>query len=380
MTHYPFYQLLQNESQNMANGNFGLWYNKFIPLSNAFKASDDRGNDTRAAEFYNERYGRPGKIDTAALLKQKHEYQQQYCAIFHSETYEAIQIEATLSSPLITGIGESHPNEISMVFDHNLGIPYIPASGVKGIVRFAHTLSLIPQAEEKGLIDEKGRFDDEADWTFVANMFGVQKRKGQVIFFDAYPQSVPQLHIDIMNPHYAPYYSDGKPPADHHNPTPIKFLTVAQGTAFIFRAIVKKENDLPQKVRAAIGNALTEEGIGAKTAVGYGRFDIRNDEQVASAKQPTTAAKPSTPPPPAEEVWENATVSYDAGGAGKITAQAQGKPHALLQGAGNRANLRAAVAEAQHKNLFEKKKPVKARITVRKAGNAWEIVKVEPAA
>ncbi len=86
------------------------------------------------------------------------------------------------------------------------------------------------------------------------------------------------------------------------------------------------------------------------------------------------------PPPPVEDVWDNAQVSYDAGGAGKISAQMQGKPGASLAGKGNRENLKAAVVEGLHKNLFERKKPVKARVTVRKTGNAWEIVRVEPAA
>jgi len=36
-----------------------------------------------------------------------------------------------------------------MTFDHNLGIPYIPASSIKGIVRFAHTLDLIENNFDK---------------------------------------------------------------------------------------------------------------------------------------------------------------------------------------------------------------------------------------
>jgi len=80
---------------------------------------------------------------------------------------------------------------------------------------------------------------------------------------------------------------------------------------------------------------------------------------------------------PVEEVWEGAHVTYDAGGAGKISAQMPGKPGASLLGKGNRDNLKAAVSDVLHKNLFEKKKPVKARITVRKTGNNWEILKVE---
>lgn len=292
MGFYPFCKDLQGVSQAMPNGNFGLWYNKFIPLSNVFKASDDRGNDTRAVEFYFERYGQMKKSNVAELLKQKHNDQRTYCESFPSDNYESIQIEVKLASPLLTGIGESHPNEVSMVFDHNLGIPYIPASGVKGIVRFAHTVSLIPEAISMGKVDEKGRFDDEDEWTFVLNMFGAQKKKGEVIFLDAYPKDVPQLHIDIMNPHYGPYYSDGLSPADHHNPTPIKFLTVAPETTFIFRAVAKKENGLLQKVKEALLRALSEEGVGAKTAVGYGRFVI--DETIQKGANNNAAkAEPS---------------------------------------------------------------------------------------
>lgn len=291
MAIYPFYETLKTASQSMLNGNFGLWYNKYVPLSNNFKASDDRGIDTRAVEYYFERYGQMAKSNIAASLKRKHDDLTSYCDSFPCDKYEIIQIEAALLTPLITGIGESHPNEISLVFDHNLGIPYIPASGVKGIVRFAHTLSLLPEAEEKGLIDEKGRFDDEAGWTFIVNMFGAQTKRGQVVFLDAYSKGVPQLHIDIMNPHYGPYYSDGLPPADHHNPTPIKFLTVAPGTTFIFRAIAKKEKDLPQKVHTAIEKALTVEGVGAKTAIGYGRFTIDEQALPATADQKSVTKK-----------------------------------------------------------------------------------------
>jgi len=290
---YPFYNALQDEAKVMPNGNFGLWYNKFIPLSNKFKASDDRGNDTRAVEFYFERYGQMKKGTVAELLKQKHNDQRAYCGYFPAENYESIQMEAILESPLLTGIGESHPNEVSMVFDHNLGIAYIPASGVKGIVRFAHTVSLIPEAIQRDPeVEKSGKFNDEDEWTFVLNMFGVQEKKGEVIFLDAYPKDVPQLHLDIMNPHYGPYYSDGLPPADHHKLAPIKFLTVAPGTTFIFRAVAKKENALAQKVKKALLSALTEEGVGAKTAVGYGRFVI--DEKIQKGANNNTAkAEPS---------------------------------------------------------------------------------------
>ena len=106
--------------------------------------------------------------------------------------------------------------------------------------------------------------------------------------------------------------------------------------------------------------------------------NIKESYDSKNVSKPDTVEKSVAPVKDIEEIWSDATVSYDAGGAGKIVAQ--GKTQAVLQGTGNRDNLKNAVTEALHKNVFEKKKPVKARVTVRKAGNSWEIVKVEPAA
>ena len=279
MAFYPFYKELRDASLKMSTtGNFGLWYNKFVPPA-MYSRQPTSGNDTAPVKYYLEKYEQM-KNGAADLLRRKIDDQEAYCTGFPTDGYEEITVCAELKAPLITGSGETHPHEVSMVFDHNMGIPYIPASGVKGIVRFAHTLSLIPEAERNGELGVGG-FDDEAAWTNVPLMFGTQKSRGRVVFLDAYPAEVPDLHRDIMDPHYGPYYMEGKPPADHHNPTPIEFLTVKPGTTFIFWAIAEKKDDLPQKVRAAFRRALTEEGVGAKTAVGYGRFKINDNHLVA---------------------------------------------------------------------------------------------------
>jgi CRISPR-associated protein Cmr6 len=81
-----------------------------------------------------------------------------------------------------------------------------------------------------------------------------------------------------MNPHYGDYYSDENgetPPADYLDPTPIKFLTVSKGTKFTFRALVPQDSNLFEPVKIAFENAIKDEGVGAKTAVGYGRFEIQ---------------------------------------------------------------------------------------------------------
>jgi len=333
---YPFYERLQNLSQNMAGGNFGLWYNKFIPISNfdSCKASNERGDKDNAVEYYHNRYKQFQKDTINKLLEKKHRDLSGCCNTLSSK-YETIIFEAKLKTPLITGIGESHPHEVSMVFDHNMGIPYIPASGIKGIVRFAHTLGLINKIPDGKLV-ERGKdgnpcpphFNDEEDWTGVPQLFGTQGQRGSVIFLDAYPEKVPDLHVDIMNPHYGDYYSDDNytiPPADYLNPVPIKFLTVAKDTVFIFRALVDKDSaGLIDKEKTAFKKALTEEGVGAKTAVGYGIFDIEGqkipEKDSSMLNHSLNVAKKSPEP----ETWEKVMLVY-VPGTGTVTTRWEGK-------------------------------------------------------
>ncbi|MFW6271868.1 MAG: type III-B CRISPR module RAMP protein Cmr6, partial [Desulfosalsimonas sp.] len=265
MAVYPFYQKLKDASDHMDKGNFGLWYNKLIPISekNNFKVCDDKGDDKEVTDYYKKQYTKfQRNMATRKLLEQKHQNQNNFGNVL-ADKYETVSFKARLISPLINGIGESHPHEVSMVFDHNLGIPYIPASGMKGIVRFAHTLGLIGDIPpEKIKKDKYGKeyFDDESEvdnyWTYIPHLFGTQKKRGAVIFLDAYPETVPELHLDIMNPHYGEYYSDdknSKPPGDYLTPNPIKFLTVARETVFIFRALVQNHPpELQEKVEKAL--------------------------------------------------------------------------------------------------------------------------------
>jgi len=80
-----------------------------------------------------------------------------------------------------------------------------------------------------------------------------------------------------MNPHYTDYHNEDPPqaPADNLNPIPIKFLAVQTRTIFIFRLLVPKDSiQIRSMAEKALRNALEKEGVGAKTAVGYGVFSI----------------------------------------------------------------------------------------------------------
>lgn len=302
---YPYSAQLQMTAKSFSKGNFSLWFNKLIPLNNETKCKpcDQHGNDKEAVQYYESVYNELKKNRTLEhLLDKKQKNQKQFCKIYEKAGYKIINYQAELKSPLITGIGQTHPNEVGMVFDHTMGIPYVPASSVKGIVRFAHMLELIKSdnIKEYKESDKDGEYIVESDLkTLIPAIFGgdadeekegkkkIKKLKGKVIFLDAYPAKVPYLHVDITNPHYGDYYNDEKgeiPPADYLAPNPIKFLTVKKGTVFTFRALVSKDSVfLLQPVKTAFENALKNEGVGAKTAVGYGRFEIRKDQNKLTA-------------------------------------------------------------------------------------------------
>lgn len=163
--------------------------------------------------------------------------------------------------------GEATVYETSMRLHHIYGIPYIPASGIKGVVRSYIITEKFGSSEEDALNDD----------AFI-KVFGSQDHAGEVTFFDAFPTVKPTLKVDIMNPHYGEYYGDKKnkvAPTDTQSPKPINFLTVEK-TEFRFMMGAKKGLDTfmikDKKIEDWLTEALQNHGLGAKTAVGYGYF------------------------------------------------------------------------------------------------------------
>lgn len=195
-------------------------------------------------------------------------------------------IELDTQWRMVQGLGIESVYEVSMTLHHVYGIPYIPASALKGVVRSWIITNAYDNKEEVAISDP--RF---CDWFGCPGELVIddkdgkrqkhashykEARKGELTFFDAYPLKAPRLKTDVMNPHYGPYYSDktgNTPPADYHNPVPVFFLTV-EATPFRFILGADKET-LGQSLKNKtifdwLKDALQSHGIGAKTAVGYG--------------------------------------------------------------------------------------------------------------
>jgi CRISPR-associated protein Cmr6 len=193
-------------------------------------------------------------------------------------------------SRLVTGMGEATVFEVGFKLHHIYGFPYIPASSIKGVTRSWYILEKFDGNEETALLDRTfcDLFGCPGEWiepkTKVKHPSWYNKnkqfpgdkgeRKGNVIFFDAYPLQAPQVEDEVMNVHYPDYYQGKSLPTDYQMPVPIAFMAVAAKTTFQFVIATdsqdEKSQELLQTAEKCLHDALTEHGIGAKTAVGYG--------------------------------------------------------------------------------------------------------------
>lgn len=204
---------------------------------------------------------------------------------------------AKSTSPFMTGIGNEHPLENGFAFLNPYGLPYLPGSGVKGILRtVAEELALglygetqgwdmlavwwlfgfdtsniaISQKTYKGdavLLEEaerrqqayriwleKGEYDREALNRFINAVVSDKSKKepykndptrfltslsdeislqGALRFWDVYPQSK-ELAMGILTPHHGGYFTGKNAPHDSEQPVPNVFLTIPSGSSFDF--------------------------------------------------------------------------------------------------------------------------------------------------
>ncbi|MEN2981677.1 MAG: type III-B CRISPR module RAMP protein Cmr6 [Thermus sp.] len=219
---------------------------------------------------------------------------QEYGAFFdrYLEALRSVGAEtraATARSRLAVGLGGEGVLETSLTLHRTYGVPYIPGSALKGLAsRYAH-LYLEGEAWRRNL----GAF---ARGEAQAGLFGTTEEQGAVVFFDAlpYPKTW-KIHPDIMNPHHAGYYGGGEtPPADWDSPVPVPFLSVT-GTFLLALAPapgVPREEARPwlQAAWRILAWALREEGVGAKTASGYGRLEL---EEAPTPPPPQAVSSPA---------------------------------------------------------------------------------------
>ena len=244
--------------------NAGLWFYKFCNEWSSFPGrgwSNWDGMGDQGKRAWLEQFD--GKVvGDSSMIKEMIKRRRRLI-----EARGGTTLDMKTTSRFVTGLGREHPVENGFTWHHTLGAPYLPASGFKGVLR--------TWASQW----------DSADSTTTDRIFGNHDDDeigiGSLVFFDALPTSLVRLDLDVMTPHYSPWYrsdeGDPKPPADWHSPTPIPFLTVSKNSGFSFAVAPRDPNNEAhrkdmEKVVEWIPLALDFIGAGAKTAVGYGRF------------------------------------------------------------------------------------------------------------
>ena len=197
---------------------------------------------------------------------------------------------------LLTGAGYSHPalntlkkeitNDVSdfnlgFFFDHTTGMPIIPGSSVKGILKSVFPQNKFVKMKErldyiKDLfimlelnVEIANRIDDK-NWEEI--FFGeLHKRKH--IFCDAYVEEIPQdgkiFEDDYITPHTKGIFKE---------PKPIRFLKIAPGIKITFQFVLCEYsfNDTLKLKKGDLAKVfhqiLIDFGIGAKRNVGYGQL------------------------------------------------------------------------------------------------------------
>ncbi len=262
-------------------------------------------------------------------------------ALAHRQSAQAVtfapdnllSLAALATAPFTTGLGNEHPLENGFAFLNPYGLPYLPGSGVKGVLRQAarelaggdwgdakgwserqiYTLMQGEGAARKAVLDDHTKLPVKL--SMLDALFGLESDdggkvhvRGALAFWDVIPQiKGDSLAVEIMTPHQSHYYqrspsAGSTNPHDSGQPVPISFLTVPPGSGFTFYVVcdlpflrriapsLAEDGHWKELLTAAFEHAFQWLGFGAKTAVGYGAM-TRDSEAEVKAEQARAASK-----------------------------------------------------------------------------------------
>ncbi len=275
----PLYSEAQPHGQELdrdTSANMGLWFDRFFNgynhnFSEISKPTDLKEVKKQWIHTLDRHAGKEEQLESFAKNQ---------CRLIHS--LGGLCQEYRTEGRFITGMGNSHPIENGLSWHFTLGVPYLPGSAVKGLVRawVEQWQDEIEESKKRQLLTWFGSEDKEP---------GPEQNQqaGEIIFYDAIPINPVKLHIDIMTPHMGKWYEKGGDitnvddspeavPADWHDPVPIKFLSMDKGAEFLFSIAPRQPKswsvDSLTEVIQVLNMALEWLGAGAKTALGYGQM------------------------------------------------------------------------------------------------------------
>ncbi len=253
----PLYEDAREDAPKLLAGtNLGLWYERFFNQYDAnWKVIEGSKSEEQGKQKWIETV--TGKRGDEILITRQRERMTRLVKNLGGE----VKVYAT-DWHFVTGLGLNHPVENGFSWHPTLGVPYLPGSAVKGLL--------------KAWMDQWSELGEKPEW------FGTPDKVGDLIFFDALPVASIELALDVMTPHMDKWYEKGGEtplapdcvPADWHNPIPVPFLAVKKGSFLFALASRSRAESHVTEAFAELTKALEILGAGAKTAAGYGRFGV----------------------------------------------------------------------------------------------------------
>ncbi|MBI4819680.1 MAG: type III-B CRISPR module RAMP protein Cmr6 [Deltaproteobacteria bacterium] len=208
-------------------------------------------------------------------------------------------------SRLAVGLGTASVLETGLTLNWTWGVPMIPGSALKGIAsQAAHATGDARWAKARSATEPGGELH--------CQLFGGLDAAGLVTFHDAWwscPAASRGLPIDLdtMTVHHKEYYS-GKDqgPMDWDEPNPVSFLT----TSGSYSVSLSGPADWLDLAARFLKVGLEREGVGAKTAAGYGRLHLEVPEALAPK---TTGGAPKADGTASPSKSESAPASRSTG-------------------------------------------------------------------
>ncbi len=193
----------------------------------------------------------------------------------HGSRFAVVELFA--NSRLLLHLGRASVLEnVGICADRTTGLPVVPGTALKGVLSTWACWEANQRTD--GMFNEGAEFVQQRQQfptDLARRVFGDDAKEGSeisgdVVFVGGFPTTPPRLGLDIVNPHHE---ADGR---DRANLTPNVFLCLEPDTKWHFAVYVRPgAADAVRLLKATtdwLTEALTQLGIGAKTAAGYGRF------------------------------------------------------------------------------------------------------------
>ncbi len=232
-----------------ASTHAGLWLERFIPNLGAKAAPADHIASLRAI-------GIPaGYLDFCRRRREALE----------KLPPKTLVARATVQGRLAIGLGQESVLETSVTLHHTWGVPCLPGSALKGLAARV--------ARQK--LDSPWNPAEEAGPYSV--VFGRLEDSGFVTFHDALwieDGTALPLDPDVLTVHHPDYYG-GKDalPVEWDEPNPVSFVTCRGG----YEILLTGPEGWVDAAFDLLTVGLEQEGLGAKTASGYGRFQVKRE-------------------------------------------------------------------------------------------------------